>query len=234
MTSKDDPRYEQAVDVLTRAFCGTDKVAPEPVLGWAYAGTEDGLLGPLRAKPTETRRAFFRWLAELDMHIQVSTDGIYALVDEHGTMVAVNSSSLSKAPPASVLLSGLCQLGLMPGSDSEKRGVRWRFLVIYMALDEAHAKTIPGHHLYVRTVSVHPDHQGRGVGGALLELVADLADAYGLPAYLECVGDRNEGFYAKKGGFNVALRTPIEAGGLKLGLNGGIAGMVRPMKIAAS
>lgn len=120
-----------------------------------------------------------------------------------------------------------------PRHDSPAGGVLWRALAVFDGIDKAHHETMPGAHLYVRTVSVHPEHQGKGVGGALLEFIADLADAYSLPAYLECIGDKNECFYDKKGGFKVERRTPVEHGDRVLSLNGGVAHMVRPSKAAA-
>ncbi|MEV4619960.1 N-acetyltransferase [Asanoa sp. NPDC049573] len=54
-------------------------------------------------------------------------------------------------------------------------------------------------HAYLPFIAVHPDHQGTGVGAALLRhRLADL-DAAGRPAYLEASGLRNAALYERLG-----------------------------------
>ncbi|MEV0720347.1 GNAT family N-acetyltransferase [Asanoa sp. NPDC050611] len=54
-------------------------------------------------------------------------------------------------------------------------------------------------HAYLPFIAVHPDHQGTGVGAALLRhRLADL-DAAGRPAYLEASCLRNAGLYERLG-----------------------------------
>ena len=54
-------------------------------------------------------------------------------------------------------------------------------------------------HYYVRDVGVHPDMQGRGIGGALLRPTLDRCDREGLPAYLEASSERNAALYERHG-----------------------------------
>ncbi|MEO6988808.1 MAG: GNAT family N-acetyltransferase [Aquihabitans sp.] len=55
------------------------------------------------------------------------------------------------------------------------------------------------HHWYLGYIGTHPDHQGRGVGGALVLAITERCDAEGLPAYLESSKESNLGFYARFG-----------------------------------
>ena len=60
-------------------------------------------------------------------------------------------------------------------------------------------------HWYV-TAGVAPQHQGKGVGTQILRRVQDLADQEGVACYLECVGDKNRGFYEKLGYERIASK----------------------------
>merc|ERR1711879_772417 len=63
--------------------------------------------------------------------------------------------------------------------------------------------------------------QGRGVGTALLRFLGAVADADGVPTYLETAGSRNTSFYADKGGYQVVHCSPVanfdhEGGGVAM------------------
>jgi GNAT superfamily N-acetyltransferase len=62
------------------------------------------------------------------------------------------------------------------------------------ATEQAHPKSP---HWYLAVLGVDPAHQGRGLGGRLLEPGLTRADADGLPAYLETDKERNLAFYAR-------------------------------------
>lgn len=59
-------------------------------------------------------------------------------------------------------------------------------------------------HLHLALLGVVPDHQGTGIGSALLRSVLDRADRDGTPAYLEATSDRYRALYERHG--FVALR----------------------------
>jgi ribosomal protein S18 acetylase RimI-like enzyme len=58
---------------------------------------------------------------------------------------------------------------------------------------------VPPDHWYLSMVGVAPDHQGRGLGSAVLRPVVDRARDAREPVFLETLAPRNVGFYEKNG-----------------------------------
>jgi len=54
-------------------------------------------------------------------------------------------------------------------------------------------------HLHLAFLGVVPDHQGTGIGSALLRSVLDRADREGTPTYLEATSARNRALYERHG-----------------------------------
>jgi ribosomal protein S18 acetylase RimI-like enzyme len=54
-------------------------------------------------------------------------------------------------------------------------------------------------HWYLGYLGTRPDHQGRGIGSAMLREVLPVADAAGVPAYLESSNERNLTLYERHG-----------------------------------
>jgi GNAT superfamily N-acetyltransferase len=69
----------------------------------------------------------------------------------------------------------------------------------------AHHPAEPHH--YLAFMAVHPEHQNRGIGSALLDRHHARLDAAGLPAYLEANDPRNRDLYLRHG---YVTRTPIQ------------------------
>jgi ribosomal protein S18 acetylase RimI-like enzyme len=67
-------------------------------------------------------------------------------------------------------------------------------------------------HWYLNTVAVDPDHQQRGVGGALVRPVLDLADRIGEPAFLETASARNAAWYERLGFETLTARPAFDGG----------------------
>jgi GNAT superfamily N-acetyltransferase len=75
-------------------------------------------------------------------------------------------------------------------------------------LDAALAANHPAEpHHYLAFLAVHPVHQNRGIGSALLKRHHARLDAAGLPAYLEANDPRNRDLYLRHGYLS---RTPIQ------------------------
>jgi ribosomal protein S18 acetylase RimI-like enzyme len=72
-------------------------------------------------------------------------------------------------------------------------------------------------HWYLATIGTDPDHQGRGVGSALLSEVLGHVDREVMPAYLESSKERNIAFYSRHG-FEVTGEIHTPGGGPTLWL----------------
>lgn len=78
-----------------------------------------------------------------------------------------------------------------------------RFSAFMTAVEEVHPRAS---HYYLQMLGVDPDHQGEGIGSALLEPVLHTCDRVRCGAYLETSKERNLGFYRRHG---FALRGEI-------------------------
>ena len=79
----------------------------------------------------------------------------------------------------------------------------------YLARMEKHHPRQP-EHWYLAVLGTDPDHQGKGIGSALLQPVLERCDLEEVPAYLESSKEANIAFYARHG---FELRDPIETEG---------------------
>jgi GNAT superfamily N-acetyltransferase len=74
-----------------------------------------------------------------------------------------------------------------------------RFLAVNRYMDAIQARVAPPPCLYLVLLGVHPDHQGRGLGGLLLRHFLAAADDAGLAACLGTSEPTNLGFYRRHG-----------------------------------
>ncbi|QYG93485.1 GNAT family N-acetyltransferase [Iamia sp. SCSIO 61187] len=72
-----------------------------------------------------------------------------------------------------------------------------RGLGVLRACERAHPPSPD--HWYLAVLGTHPDHQGRGVGSALLRPVLERCDLDGTGAYLESSKPENVAFYERHG-----------------------------------
>jgi ribosomal protein S18 acetylase RimI-like enzyme len=85
----------------------------------------------------------------------------------------------------------------------------FRRLLAYDAIAaELHHAHAPMPHWYLSAIGVEPDHQGKGIGGALMRPILERADAAGLPCYLETHRDSNVRMYEKHG-FEVCRKVGV-------------------------
>ncbi len=89
------------------------------------------------------------------------------------------------------------------------RGGTVRALKVLGAVERRHPDDVP--HWYLAYLGTHPDHQGHGIGSALIRPVTDRCDAEGLGAYLESSKESNLAFYARHG-FEVTERIDLPDG----------------------
>jgi GNAT superfamily N-acetyltransferase len=76
-------------------------------------------------------------------------------------------------------------------------------------LEKAHPREP---HWYLAFLGTHQDHQGHGIGGALIRAVTDRCDREGVGAYLESSKETNVPFYARHG-FEVTGTVHLPRGG---------------------
>jgi ribosomal protein S18 acetylase RimI-like enzyme len=75
-----------------------------------------------------------------------------------------------------------------------------QYLGHFDALDELFDKHHPVEpHWHLAFLAVHPDHQHRGLGSALMDLVHDEMDRAGVPEYLEATNQDNLRLYRRHG-----------------------------------
>ena len=105
-------------------------------------------------------------------------------------------------------------VGLMSDSIEEFRAIVGanleRAIEVYAMMEGAHPDDQP--HWYLATLGTHPDWQGAGIGGALIERVLSRADEETLPAYLESSKESNISYY-RRYGFEVKGELCLPNGG---------------------
>lgn len=83
------------------------------------------------------------------------------------------------------------------------RFVGWRRMRLatdaFEVLEGRRRHHVPGAHFYLSVLGVEPDHQGTGIGTALMAPVLDRCDRERLPAYLETAAARNVLLYERVG-----------------------------------
>lgn len=87
--------------------------------------------------------------------------------------------------------------------DSVRTGMR-----LVSRMEGMHPKT---EHWYLAMLGVSTEHQGTGVGGALIRSITDRCDAEGVPAYLE-TGKRDNVSYYLRHGFAVQDEIRVAGG----------------------
>ncbi|MBD3188337.1 GNAT family N-acetyltransferase [Candidatus Bathyarchaeota archaeon] len=82
-------------------------------------------------------------------------------------------------------------------------------------IEALHDKHAPTQHCYIWVLGVHPDHQARGHGSALLSHCCKELDEKSITGYLETAVERNIPFYIKYG-FELVERRVLERDSLTL------------------
>jgi GNAT superfamily N-acetyltransferase len=100
-------------------------------------------------------------------------------------------------PPGESKIGFIQQLTLLPAmiGVASLRGLK-RMIDAMNALDKAHPAD---RYYYLHFIGVDPDHQGKGLGSALMQPVLELCDREGCGAYLENTEEVNLAFYEGRG-----------------------------------
>jgi ribosomal protein S18 acetylase RimI-like enzyme len=168
-TGSDTPRL---AEVLARSFFD------DPVLSWMTPDEERRRRkGPL---------GFATWLER----IYLPKGEVYTDADRRGAALW--------SPPGKWRIPVGLQLRLAPRFVRLYGLSRTPLLLRGLAqLDRSHPDDRP--HWYLAVLGTDPDHQGTGVGSALVQPVLDRCDAEGLGAYLESSKEANVPFYRRHG-----------------------------------
>jgi ribosomal protein S18 acetylase RimI-like enzyme len=75
------------------------------------------------------------------------------------------------------------------------RGLK-RILNLFDAMEKAHPNN---RHYYLQVLGVAPEHQGKGIGNAMIQPILERCDREGCGAYLENSKESNNVFYQKRG-----------------------------------
>jgi ribosomal protein S18 acetylase RimI-like enzyme len=100
-------------------------------------------------------------------------------------------------PPGKSKIGFTQQLSLVPSliRIASVRGLR-RIIDVGNAMSKVHPSES---HYYLQFVGVDPDHQGKGLGAALMQPVLERCDREGCGAYLENTNESNRAFYKRRG-----------------------------------
>lgn len=119
------------------------------------------------------------------------------------------------APPGRWKMGILDQLRIMPAM---AKSTSWRRAPKILSGVSAIEKKHPAKpHWYLFVLGTDTEHQGKGVGSALLRPVLERCDSEGIPAYLESSKEKNLPLY-ERNGFRVTEEFMVPHGGPKIWL----------------
>jgi len=169
---------------LSRAF------RDDPLFEWFIPGID---------KDARARRLGRFFVETMRMHLRLG--GVWTSADHKGAALWIPPGQ--KIPLTRQLRTGVRYAGAV--RRNVLRGVR-----ALSTMEKHHPKDPP--HWYLAVLGTDPDHQGKGIGSALLAPVLERADREGVPAYLESSKERNVLYY-ERFGFRVQSQLTIPKGG---------------------
>jgi ribosomal protein S18 acetylase RimI-like enzyme len=142
-------------------------------------------LFPREAGRVEKLRRFFLLLSRVQ---HFPHGGCYTTEDQVGAALW-DPPGKWKMPTTSILRAGPSLISILGA----------RVVTGLRALGEIEKLHPPQPHWYLAVLGTAPDHQGKGIGSALLAPVLDRCDREGLPSYLESSKESNVPFYRRHG-----------------------------------
>lgn len=172
-----DPEVRQATteDVPRLKAMLAEAFFDDPVFGW---------LIPDESK----RRARLRRYFGIDLrHLTLPRGRVWASSDLTGAALSLPPGKWRVPPHVSVLQGSAFGVQIA-------RAAR-----MAAAMEWRHMRLVREPHYYVRDIGVHPEEQGKGLGGALMRPTLDRCDRERLPAYIEASSERSAALYERLG-----------------------------------
>ena len=182
----DELRKAHPGDVPALATALARAFDDDPVIGWVFPDA--------RTRPRFAQRLFAMRLRDL-----IRQQETYTLANRGGALWAVPGEWKVPLREQARMVLGLAG------------GMGWRTPRILGGLHDVESRHPRDPHYYLAVLGVDPDHQGRGLGSALMGPVLSACDGDGVPAYLESSKERNVDFYARHG-FRVTDQLRLPAG----------------------
>ena len=222
-TSKDD--YWQAMDVMGQSFAGDAEHAGEPSIEWMNKTT------PLADRSHPDRVPVITMSNTIDrLYYTRKGGGFFAIRGANNNMAAVVYMCKLKggskpANPWSMwnMMKGFAALGMekrIPAfftrKDPETKALRKQYIAEQTSrgklLDNVSNKLKAKHgpkpyYYYVAIAAVLPTEQGKGHCSKLFKALHRIADAEGVPCFLDCGSEKNVAVYTRLGYKLVASET---------------------------
>lgn len=185
LTALGEADEEEAVEVMMRAFlsASTDKSQGMTRTRW--------VLGDLQDVTYEERKAFFKYWQTFYFRLAYANG--YAFGVRKQTMVTTGEllavtivcppdSEFDKKITEETLSSMKLDVPVKPDGVLDR--IQKAAKVLRMAMN-SHGKM---RKYFLNEIAVAPEHQGKGIGRLLVDLVSTLADHDGVQCYLDCTG----------------------------------------------
>ena len=184
----------EAVQVIGRAFAGTSTADPEWVFHWT--------LGPQLPDRDDPQRAA---VVEFMLHTQMmgmNNMHMFGVRSPDGKLQSVNyGHRVPGGGQISICAIVMASFRIPAPPAYKKMHAKFdkRLLAVDKVMRAASKKYAPGPHFHTVMVAVDPPSQGNGQCSLLMNALTRMADAEGLPCYLECSGTRARDIYARYG-----------------------------------
>jgi GNAT superfamily N-acetyltransferase len=140
-----------------------------------------------RAKPLSTGIEFLLGLSSSTWSVGAGTKDCAGVI---------GAASPEEYPPPFFHLTVMLTKLILKSLSSTPVRVMEQWLRIFHKFDKLHPSQP---HWYILILGIHPDHQGKGLGGQLLKQVLQRADYEKVAVYLESSNPKNLDFYRKYG-----------------------------------
>ena len=192
LTLKD--RAEMA-QVVGRAFAGTASNEPEWAFHWALGPQLPDRADPERAKVLEYMLGMA--IMGYDNMLQLGVKG--AGGELQAVMFGYRSPGGEKGYSMCAMMMAAMSMPAPAGYKKNSAKFDKRLKAVDSVMKASHKKYGSGPHFYTMMMAVDPPNQGGGLCSLCMRALCQLADAEGLPCYLECSGKRTRDIYAHYG-----------------------------------